>query len=1026
MSGGGDWSDQEPSAWYEHEVDESDYPKPPAASRLAQHASGNNASTTGAGSGIISHAPNHTHSMHHQHHTSHSQHSQHVHLPHHHGGGGMRGSQSVRERDREQREREREMDHRDHREREYGGGGGRMDRDRDHHHPHNRHAAAREREREQRERERDLRERREREREEQQRREAAAAAAAAAAQQQAQQYEESFAADADSDDDDDDSCPLCMEQLDATDKQFMPCKCGYQVCLWCFPAGTPITLANGMSRPIDALTQGGELLLAYDAPDSGVDAADARSTGLVHARSQQLIRQGEKELVELQLEDGSTLRCTHDHRLLVTDTRTGEMRWCSASDIDLQHQRVRTTVRGPLLDEMVEKDSDWSLECTALPSFDLLTEPARQRSLTLARVSGFVCRAADSGMVEFVSSFDAVAFREDLAILTGDAHQCAAAHSSTVMLPHAVAAAMPPASVPPFLLEANCPRQMKREFVAAYISAAATIATTTTANSSATAPLTSDYSGLSLPLLPADLHLLSPLLQALDTIVAPTLDTATSLRFAEKVGLRYAHLLASRLAIAVSFWRFSAMRHTEVLPLAFDEYLARVDAKQCFDDAAAQSARQPTYSQGIVSRVALTTGPEAVYDLMVLSSSKSASIHSFIAGGVVAHNCFHHINENLSGKCPACRRTYDTTGQMAADPAVLETMAVKAASGGVRRGRDANTGGSGGAGNNSGNNSGSANTGNSGGNNPAVRARGDVDRRRATGSVPPAHVRVLQRNLLYVVGLPVQLAKDELLRSRPYFGKFGKIIKIALGLKGGGASSDRKQTCSCYVTYKRGVDAVEAIKAVNGSILLGCLLKATYGTSKYCANWLRGSPCNNPTCLYLHETADPKDCTTKDELSAFLQETQPSTVNPQAISVNGLPGQETNTHTHTRAHAPRPPLSSALPSMLSTSSARVDGSIVYPIGGRSGSAWHHEALSPQTVPDPNQHDLHPHHPPLDRGCTRLLCCSSALHLVPSCFVPSRCHLELDASRFLLRPVPDVDESRRECRFGRDRSRRGRL
>lgn len=26
-------------------------------------------------------------------------------------------------------------------------------------------------------------------------------------------------------------CPLCAEELDATDKNFKPCKCGYQVSL---------------------------------------------------------------------------------------------------------------------------------------------------------------------------------------------------------------------------------------------------------------------------------------------------------------------------------------------------------------------------------------------------------------------------------------------------------------------------------------------------------------------------------------------------------------------------------------------------------------------------------------------------------------------------------------------------------------------------------------------------------------------------------------------------------------------------
>lgn len=29
-------------------------------------------------------------------------------------------------------------------------------------------------------------------------------------------------------------CPLCCEDLDLSDKSFYPCKCGYQVCMWCW------------------------------------------------------------------------------------------------------------------------------------------------------------------------------------------------------------------------------------------------------------------------------------------------------------------------------------------------------------------------------------------------------------------------------------------------------------------------------------------------------------------------------------------------------------------------------------------------------------------------------------------------------------------------------------------------------------------------------------------------------------------------------------------------------------------------
>jgi CCR4-NOT transcription complex subunit 4 len=51
---------------------------------------------------------------------------------------------------------------------------------------------------------------------------------------------------------------------------------------------------------------------------------------------------------------------------------------------------------------------------------------------------------------------------------------------------------------------------------------------------------------------------------------------------------------------------------------------------------------------------------------------------------------------------------------------------------------------------------------------------------------------VLQRNLLYVFGIANSVAKEETLRRKEYFGKYGKIVKIAV---------NRKQSPACaYVT----------------------------------------------------------------------------------------------------------------------------------------------------------------------------------------------------------------------------------
>src|SRR5439155_3136623 len=80
-------------------------------------------------------------------------------------------------------------------------------------------------------------------------------------------------------------------------------------CTTCIAEGTPVLLANGTARAIEQLpAAGGAVLLG--------PAGDARLT-----RSRQLERmdQGVRDCVSLVLQDGRTLVCTPDHKILCAD-----------------------------------------------------------------------------------------------------------------------------------------------------------------------------------------------------------------------------------------------------------------------------------------------------------------------------------------------------------------------------------------------------------------------------------------------------------------------------------------------------------------------------------------------------------------------------------------------------------------------------------------------------------------------------------------------------------------------------------
>lgn len=118
---------------------------------------------------------------------------------------------------------------------------------------------------------------------------------------------------------------------------------------------------------------------------------------------------------------------------------------------------------------------------------------------------------------------------------------------------------------------------------------------------------------------------------------------------------------------------------------------------------------------------------------------------------------------------------------------------------------------------------------------------------------------MVQKNLLFVIGIPSRFSQEEL---RKEFQKYGKIVKMVIN------------TTSAYVTYTRAEDAVLAIKTLNDAsqcynsitgksrnvniqqqpISTNTILtsvKASLGTTKYCTHWLRCQACpKQPDCNY--------------------------------------------------------------------------------------------------------------------------------------------------------------------------------
>lgn len=149
------------------------------------------------------------------------------------------------------------------------------------------------------------------------------------------------------------------------------------------------------------------------------------------------------------------------------------------------------------------------------------------------------------------------------------------------------------------------------------------------------------------------------------------------------------------------------------------------------------------------------------------------------------------------------------------------------------------------------------------------------------------NIRVIQKNLVYVIGIPQKYADDSVLRRQEFFGQFGSIKKIIINKRSTSLesfklpeyrSNDTKlagsevsyksieSTASAYITFSTEFEAKWCIQEVDESILDNKVIRCTYGTTKYCSFYLKNIPCQNNECMYLHECRHSKDILTKDEL----------------------------------------------------------------------------------------------------------------------------------------------------------------
>ena len=126
------------------------------------------------------------------------------------------------------------------------------------------------------------------------------------------------------------------------------------------------------------------------------------------------------------------------------------------------------------------------------------------------------------------------------------------------------------------------------------------------------------------------------------------------------------------------------------------------------------------------------------------------------------------------------------------------------------------------------------------------------------------NVRVVKKNLVYIVGLHADHANFKTLNQPEALAKYGEILKLVLNNdKPFNRESSEQQIFSAYVTYSDEIAASFAITALTGFEYKNVQLKANFGMTKYCSYFMKGSDCLNNDCLFLHHVAEPEDTYSK-------------------------------------------------------------------------------------------------------------------------------------------------------------------
>jgi len=150
-------------------------------------------------------------------------------------------------------------------------------------------------------------------------------------------------------------------------------------------------------------------------------------------------------------------------------------------------------------------------------------------------------------------------------------------------------------------------------------------------------------------------------------------------------------------------------------------------------------------------------------------------------------------------------------------------------------------------------------------------------------------IRMQQRDICYVAGLPQSVCTRQTLASKQWFGQFGKIQSISIT---DNQNCIRTNWMCVHIKYLDTLSAAKAVKGMNHKKLDdGRVLEANYGTQRYCEFFINNKKCHKHNCPFRHSWC---------QLTEVVNFNQPHQIAHAAPSAS--PKNVMSNYSHSRPH----------------------------------------------------------------------------------------------------------------------------